>query len=86
MTIELSREDRQQAIDSMRKYFELNLDGKLGTLAANNLLDFIVEEIGPSLYNKGVADAQAKMQARLAEIDGEVHADEFQYWLKKGRK
>ena len=55
------------------------------------LLEFFLEEVGPSVYNKGVADAQSSLQARVLEVDIEVHEDEFQYWKKggsggKGRK
>jgi len=32
-----------------------------------------------------VADAQARLQARVMELDVEVYEDEFQYWAKKGR-
>jgi uncharacterized protein (DUF2164 family) len=86
MPIDLAKETQQDAIESLQKYFELNMDSKLGNIAATGLLEFIVEEIGPSIYNKGVAEAQARIQARLTELDYEVHEDEFQYWMKKGRK
>jgi uncharacterized protein (DUF2164 family) len=49
------------------KYFEANLEERIGNLEANALLGFILEEIGPSIYNKGVADAQERMQARLSD-------------------
>lgn len=88
MPIELSKEARQTALESLQKYFEINMDEPLGNLAAGALLNFILEEIGPSIYNQGVADAAERMQARISELDYEVHADEFQYWIKqaKGRK
>ena len=87
MTIELTKEAKQTALESLQKYFEENLEQSLGNLAGNALLNFIVEEIGPSIYNKGVADAQERMQLRIGELDYEVHADEFQYWRKaKGRR
>ena len=88
MTIELTKDAKQTALESLQKYFEVNLEEPLGSLAAGALLQFILEEIGPSIYNKGVADAQERMQARIGELDYEVHADEFQYWRKqqKGRK
>ncbi|MEK7834046.1 MAG: DUF2164 domain-containing protein [Acidobacteriota bacterium] len=85
MTIELTKEAKQTALESLQKYFEVNMDEPLGNLAAGALLGFILEEIGPSIYNKGVADAQERMQARISELDYEVHADEFQYWRKKVR-
>jgi uncharacterized protein (DUF2164 family) len=91
MAIELPKEARQNAINSIQKYFEANLEERIGNLEANALLGFILEEIGPSIYNKGVADAQERMQARLNDLDYEVHEDEFQYWRnlerrQKGRK
>lgn len=84
MAIELSAEAKQNAIESLQKYFETNMDEPVGNLAAGALLTFILEEIGPSIYNKGVADAQERMQMRLSELDYEVHEDEFQYWRRRG--
>lgn len=87
MTIELTKEAKQTALESLQKYFAENMEEPLGNLAGGALLNFILEEIGPSLYNKGVADAQERMQARIGELDYEVHADEFPYWRKpKGRR
>ena len=87
MTIELTKEAKQTALESLQKYFAENMEEPLGNLAGGALLNFILEEIGPSLYNKGVADAQERMQVRVSELEYEVHADEFQYWRKpKGRK
>ena len=62
------------------------MEEPLGNLAAGALLQFILEEIGPSIYNKGVADAQERMQQRISELDSEVYADEFQYWRNRQSK
>jgi len=82
MAIELTKEDRQQAITSVERYFRENMDEKIGNIAASALLSFFLEEVGPSIYNKGVADAQERLQARVTELDFEVHEDEFVYWRK----
>lgn len=82
MAIEFSKETRQQAIASIQRYFEVNMDEKIGNITAGALLGFLLEEIGPSIYNKGVADTQERLQARVAEVDIEVHEDEFGYWQK----
>ncbi|MGH9802361.1 MAG: DUF2164 domain-containing protein [Blastocatellia bacterium] len=86
MTIELTKEAKQNALESIQKYFEVNLEQPIGNLAAGALLQFILEEIGPSIYNKGVADAQERMQARVSDLDSEVYADEFQYWRNRDRQ
>lgn len=82
MAIELNKEDRQQAIASIERYFRENMEEKIGNIAAGGLLSFFLEELGPSIYNKGVADAQERMQAGVAELDFEVHEDEFTFWRK----
>ena len=86
MAIELSKEARSQAIASIERYFLENMDLKIGNVAASGLLGFVLQEIGPSIYNRAVADAQERLQARVGELDIEVHEDEFDYWRKFDRQ
>lgn len=86
MTMELSKERRAEAIASLKKYFEEEIREPLGDLRAGLLLDFFLEEIGPAIYNKAIGDAQAWITARVADLDGELYADEFQYWVRLGKK
>jgi len=85
MTIEISKELRTQAISSIERYFSENMEEKIGNIAAGALLGFFLDEIAPVVYNKAVADVQERLQARVMEIDIEVHEDEFQYWRKFDR-
>lgn len=85
MTIELSREARAQAILSIERYFAENMEQRIGNIAAGALLSFFLEEIGPSIYNKAVAEAQEKLQARVSELDIELHEDEFDYWRRHAK-
>ena len=82
MSIDIAKEDRTQAITSIERYFRENMDEKIGNIAAGALLGFFLEEIGPLVYNKAVADVQERLQARLSEVDIEIHEDAFQYWRK----
>jgi uncharacterized protein (DUF2164 family) len=64
MTIELPKEVRAEAIKSIERYFEVNMEERIGNIQAGALLAFFLEEIGPSVYNKAIADAQERMQMR----------------------
>ena len=86
MTIELPKEARAEAIKSIERYFEVNMEERIGNIQAGALLAFFLEEIGPSVYNKAIADAQARMQTRAMELDIECHEDEFRYWQKFDRR
>ncbi|HEY4358320.1 MAG TPA: DUF2164 domain-containing protein [Acidobacteriaceae bacterium] len=85
MSLELSKQQRTDAIASIKTYFEKNLD-PVGDLPAGLLLDFFLEEVGPVVYNKAVLDAQTRMQLRVADLDGELYMDEFQYWPRAAAK
>lgn len=86
MTIKIPQPVREQAAASLKRYFSANMDEELGTLGADLLLDFFIQEIGPVVYNQAVADVQQRLQARVMEVDTEVYADEFPYWPDIDRK
>jgi uncharacterized protein (DUF2164 family) len=85
MTIEIPKETRTRAIQSIGRYFDENMEKKIGNLSAGALLSFFLEEIGPVVYNQAVAEVQERLQARISEMDLEIHEDEFQYWRKYER-
>ena len=80
MSIELSKEARADAIASIQQYFERNLPEPIGEMPAGLLLNFFLEEVGPAIYNKAIADAQARLAVRVADLSGELYEDEFQSW------
>jgi uncharacterized protein (DUF2164 family) len=90
MAIELPKEVRAQAVASIERWFRENMDEPIGNVAAGGLLGFLLEEIGPSIYNQAVRDVQERLQLRVSELDLDVHEDEFGYWRKfdrtRGRK
>lgn len=85
MSIELPKEARAQAIASIERYFSEQMDQRIGNIAAGALLGFFLDEVGPSIYNQAVAEVQDRMQARVLELDIEVHEDEFSYWPKQAK-
>ena len=86
MTIEITKEAHTQAVHSIERYFREHMDEPIGNMAAGGLLAFFLEELGPLVYNKAVSDVQNRLQARIMEVDIEVHEDPFPYWHKPGRQ
>ena len=86
MTIEIPTQARDQVIASIERYFQETMEERIGNIAAGALLGFFLEEIGPLVYNRAVADVQERLQARIAELDIEVHEDEFRYWPKHDKQ
>lgn len=86
MSIELKNEIRQQACDSLQRYCTEHFEEPIGNLKAQHLLDFILQEIGPCIYNRAVQDVQAHLLTRVQELDFEVHEEEFGYWSQQKKR
>jgi len=82
MTIRLQKETHDQLIASIKRYFAENIESDIGDLKAAMLLEFCVKEIGPSIYNQAIADAQTYFQDKAAELAGLRYEAEFDYWRR----
>ena len=84
--VELGKDVRTLAIASIQHYFEENLTKPIGNLPAGQLLDFFLEEIGPVIYNRAISEAQVRLQQRVMDLNGELFADEFRFWIRKSAR
>jgi uncharacterized protein (DUF2164 family) len=80
MLPEATTETRERLIGSIRRFFREELDEDIGELKARLVLDFAWQEIGAAAYNQGVADAQAWIAERVADVEGNCHAQEGGFW------
>jgi uncharacterized protein (DUF2164 family) len=68
--IELTKEQKKQAIQDIREFFSRERDEEIGDLAGLIILDFIIEKIGPYLYNQAIADIQKYMNEKIEDMYG----------------
>ena len=83
MTITLEPETQARFIASIKRFFAETQDDEIGDLKASLLLEFVLREMGPSIYNRAVADAQARMQDLVLELDSSCYEADAGYWHKK---
>ncbi|MDH3497539.1 MAG: DUF2164 domain-containing protein [Gemmatimonadota bacterium] len=81
-TIDLSAGARTQARASIKRYFAEHMDEEIGDLKADLLLGYVLEELGPTIYNRAIADARAFFEERAADLDGVCYRAEFPFWTK----
>ncbi len=55
-------EDKRKHIHSLIGYFSEERDEEIGYIAAEQLLDFFLEETGRDIYRKGVEDAKKAVE------------------------
>lgn len=80
MPIKISKETKQKLVESIKRYFEESMDEEIGDLKASLLLDYCVKEIGATIYNSAIADAQAYMRDKVADVEGSCYEPELGYW------
>lgn len=70
MPIELDKARRDTLLNAIKQHVSEVFEQDIGDLKAALLLDFVLREIGPAIYNNAVANAQAVMTEMVAELDG----------------
>ena len=80
MAITLKDETRRDLLASIKRYVAENLDQDIGDLKAGLLLDYVLEEIAPSVYNQAIQDAQRFFHERANDLEGVCFEREFGYW------
>lgn len=77
MPITLPDGARTEATASIQRFFDRELDQDIGNLQADLVLDFVLAEIGPSVYNQALRDAQARMLDAVTDLDVSLAETEF---------
>ncbi len=70
MEIELNKEVRVVLVENLKRYYWNERNEELSNLGAQLLLDFIVNDIGPYIYNQAVEDSYAYMDERIEDLLG----------------
>lgn len=85
MPIKLDPETQEYLLGSIRQFFAEGLEQDIGDLKAGLVLDFFTREIGPSVYNQAIADAQESLERAVSDLSGVRYEPEFDYWRSRGR-
>jgi uncharacterized protein (DUF2164 family) len=83
MSLELDKEQTAALLGSLRRYAREELDTELSDLRAKLFLDYIVQEVGPFAYNRGVKDAEQYFRAKVEDLAATCFEDGLTYWTKR---
>ena len=81
--MKLDSATEKHLLDSIKRFFAEEMDDDIGDLKAMNVLDFFSSEIGPSVYNQAIADAQAFLSEKVSDLSGVQYEAEFDFWKKR---
>ena len=73
VVLKISREHKALLVHKMQSYFETERSEEIGELAAGNLLDFMIKQLGPIIYNQAISDARTVVMQQMERIEDEIH-------------
>jgi uncharacterized protein (DUF2164 family) len=68
--VKLSKKRKKMVISDIKEYFYEERGEEIGFLAAELFYDFIIEKIGPEIYNQGLIDAKSFLEEKTEDIYG----------------
>jgi uncharacterized protein (DUF2164 family) len=86
MAIALEPEVKEQALASIKRFLREELELDVGDLKAGTVLEYVLRELGPVVYNRAIQDAQRWFQERALDLDGVCHQEEFGYFGGRSRR
>ncbi|HSK48471.1 MAG TPA: DUF2164 domain-containing protein [Coriobacteriia bacterium] len=81
--MKLEKDTEKYLLNSIKRFFAEEMEMPVGDLKAAQILDFFAGEMGPSVYNQAIADAQAYFIEKASDLAGVHNAAEFDYWKKR---
>jgi uncharacterized protein (DUF2164 family) len=67
-SITLTKERRDDIVSEIKNFFSQERDEEIGDLAADLILDFIMEKIAPEIYNQGIYDSHRYMHDAVEDL------------------
>jgi uncharacterized protein (DUF2164 family) len=74
IVLKIPREHKALLVSKIRSYFETERSEKIGELAAENLLEFMIKQLGPIIYNQAIHDARTVVMQQMERMEEEIYA------------
>ena len=71
--LQFEKPERAAIVGKIQRYFADELEQEIGTIPAEQLLNFFTETIGPFYYNQGLHDAQAAFARAVDTVGDEIY-------------
>ncbi len=73
MRIKLDEKRKSEISQALVNLFATEFDEQISQFRADEIVDFMLTQIGPSQYNQAITDARKYMAEKLNDLDMEFH-------------
>jgi len=68
----VSKEVVKKSIDEVITRIHEIGDSEVGIIAAQDIIDIVVQNVGPEIYNMGIHDAKKLLVEKLADLETDI--------------
>ncbi len=65
----LPENEKDNVKNQIIRFFEKELDEEIGVITAESILNFFLQQVGPTLYNQGVSDSKLALEKRMDDLN-----------------
>jgi len=70
----LPKEHKDVLTKHVQEFFLDERSEEIGIIAAESILDFMLKELGPVIYNQAISDARKLMKLKLDALEDELYS------------
>jgi uncharacterized protein (DUF2164 family) len=74
MLKKLPFEQKKALMENIQHYFQKELGENLGDLAVENMIEFMLQTLGPLVYNEALKDARSVVNERVLSLEDELYS------------
>lgn len=74
LPIKLPKDQKDVIIQNVQQFFEEERGEILGELGAEQLVDLMIKELGPYLYNKAIEDARKLLDMKASQLQDDLYS------------
>lgn len=72
--LKFTKQQKDSMIADIQRFFYEERNEEIGDLAADNVLEFFKQHLGPYFYNEGIKDARNILEEKLTSIEEDLYA------------
>ncbi|MEC0231425.1 DUF2164 domain-containing protein [Paenibacillus alba] len=76
LKLKLEKEQKNELVSRLQDYFYKERSEEIGELSAEFLIDYMIAELGPYIYNQAIQDALKLVGDKMVALEDDLHAIE----------
>jgi uncharacterized protein (DUF2164 family) len=73
MLKKLPFDQKKALMEKIQYYYHIELGETLGDLATENMIEFMLQTLGPLVYNEALKDTRAVVNERILSLEDELY-------------